>query len=234
LLIAIWITLVCLWTWRLDEDDPAARSGERMLLHSIGRSMLGMIARRTTWLALIFALTGGAAFEAAGALRGPYLVDHGVPEDTIGWFFALPSTALMLIGGLAGGVVSDRWGRVRCVAGFLLVIVASVAALALLPAAAGTGVRLWLFAALYAGIGLFTVASYALFMDLSDPVAGATQFTLFMAATNACEAWSGWAGGQLVERGGYAMAFMVMAAVSAVSLACLPPLARNGSVADRD
>jgi hypothetical protein len=43
-------------------------------------------------------------------------------------------------------------------------------------------------------IGLFTAASYALFMDLTDPKLGGTQFSAFMAATNGCESWSGWAG----------------------------------------
>ncbi len=225
LLAAIWITLAYLW-WRPLADGDLETAGMREVVRRVGRSTLGLLARRTTWCAVVFALTGGAAFEAAGALRGPYLVDHQVAEETIGWFFAVPSTAAMLVGGLVGGVCSDRVGRVRAVGASLVLIVLAVGALAAMPESMGSAGRLAWFGILYLGIGLFTASSYALFMDLADPVAGATQFTAFMAATNVCEAWSGWAGGQLVERSGYPLAFAVMAAVSLLSLGLLVPLAR--------
>ena len=42
----------------------------------------------------------------------------------------------------------------------------------------------------YAAIGVFTASSYALFMDHTEPAVAATQFTAFMALTNACESWA--------------------------------------------
>jgi len=227
LLVAIWITLACLWIWPLRDDDAETVSTTEVI-QRVWTSTRALVARRTTWCALIFALTGGAAFEAAGALRGTYLVDHHVPEETISWYFALPSTAAMLVGGIVGGVWSDRSGRVRTVGGSLLYIIVVVGLLASLPADSGATLQLAVFGTLYFGIGLFTASSYALFMDLADPVAGATQFTAFMAATNACEAWSGWASGQIVEFSGYPLAFAVMAVVSILSLAALVPLRGSG------
>jgi hypothetical protein len=82
------------------------------------------------------------------------------------------------------------------------------------------------YGALYFCIGLFTASSYALFMDLTDARAGATQFTAFMAATNACEAWATWSGGRLAEGGGYALAFGTMSAVSVAGLIALALLGR--------
>ncbi len=74
---------------------------------------------------------------------------------------------------------------------------------------------------MYFFVGLFTVSSYALFMDLTHPRLGATQFTTFMAATNGCESWSAWAGGRLASSSGYPAAFFVMSVVSLLSLGIL-------------
>jgi PAT family beta-lactamase induction signal transducer AmpG len=62
-------------------------------------------------------------------------------------------------------------------------------------------------------------------MDLTDPKLGGTQFSAYMAATNGCESWSGWAGGQIVSRAGYAASFIVMSGVSLLSLNLLKGLA---------
>jgi hypothetical protein len=79
----------------------------------------------------------------------------------------------------------------------------------------------WL-AGLYVFIGLFTAASSALFMDLTDPQLGGTQFSTFMAATNGCESWSAKVGGLWAAKFGYPGALGLM---SLVSLAALPLLA---------
>jgi hypothetical protein len=76
---------------------------------------------------------------------------------------------------------------------------------------------------MYLFIGLFTAASYALFMDLTDPEIGGTQFSAFMSATNACESWSALAGGRIAGASGYPAAFVVMCIAS---LGSLPILAR--------
>ena len=76
--------------------------------------MLGALreafALRSTWLGLGFALTGAAGFEAAGQLAGPFLVDRGVDNDTIGVFFGVYVVSATLLGGLLGGWLSDRYG----------------------------------------------------------------------------------------------------------------------------
>jgi MFS family permease len=176
-------------------------------------------------------LTGAAGFEVAGLLAGPYLGDHGATSEQVASFFGLGAVGAPLLGGLIGGIVSDRWGRHRSVALFLV----GFSLLVLLLAWADTwspGPSLTLLMVIWVGlyffIGLFTASSYALFMALTDPKLGATQFSTFMAATNGCESWSGRAGGALAERGGYALGF---AAMSLVSLASLIFLRRLGSSA---
>jgi len=75
---------------------------------------------------------------------------------------------------------------------------------------------------LYFGIGLFTAASYAFFMDITEPRLAATQFSAFMGATNLCESWSAFTIGRMIALFGYPAAFI---GISVLSLAALPALA---------
>ncbi len=72
------------------------------------------------------------------------------------------------------------------------------------------------------GIGAFTTASYALFMDISRPAIAATQFSAFMGATNGCESWSSFASGKLIASHGYPTSMLAM---SLISLLAIPLLA---------
>ncbi|MRR39403.1 hypothetical protein EG829_33110 [bacterium] len=69
--------------------------------------------------------------------------------------------------------------------------------------------------------GLFTASSYALFMGVTEPGVGTTQFSVFMAAPNACESWSAPAVGRIIPSFGYGAAFAAMAAVSLTMLLCV-------------
>lgn len=218
----IWITLLAVLILGGPEAAPADRSGLFV------RALIGALRRPATWLGLAFALTSAAAFEATGQLAGPFLVDRGVEASTIGVFFGVTVVAAMLAGGLLGGRISDRWGRLRSVATFLAGFVAMILLLAAADrAGAGqTMTLLALLAGMYFFVGLFTAASYALFMDLTDPRLGGTQFSTYMAATNGCEAWAVWTGGRIAGSAGYPAAFVVMSAASLISLLVLPGVSR--------
>jgi len=207
--------------------DPA--SG-RSRLQGFARTLREAFARPATWSGLAFALVAAAAFEAAGALAGPLLVDRGVGQETIGLFFGLPAAALMLLGALAGGTLADRGRRRATLAAALLGVVASVLLLAAIDAGGASSPRLLLapLAAMYLFVGAFTAVSYAAFMDLTDPRLGATQFSTFMAATNGCEAWATAAGGVLAARAGYPAALAALSVVSLAALALIPALAGSG------
>jgi MFS family permease len=175
--------------------------------------------RRTTWVGLGFALISAAAFEATGQLAGPFLVDRGVPGETIGVFFGGFVVGATLTGGLIGGALSDRWGRTRSVGFFLAGFVVMIACLSLADlTSANATVLMAGLTGMYVFVGLFTAASYALFMDLTDPRLGGTQFSTYMAATNGCESWSAWAGGRIAGTSGYPAAFLAMSAASLASL----------------
>ncbi len=211
LLVAILGTLSLL----LVAHEPVAAGGRAG--HGLGAALATALRRRTTWLGLLFALLAGAGFEAVGAVAGPFLVDRGQSAEAIGAFLAFPAIVATVGGGFLGGAFADRAGRARAAATTLALLAGAIFALAALPGA-GARATFALLGVIYLGIGGFTATSYALFMDLTDPRLGATQFSSFMAATNACEAWAGFAVGLLVVRVGYAPAFGLLAAASLVGL----------------
>lgn len=242
LLVAAWlgwdwiVILLVAWIWMtlavvLAVEAPLAVTPSRAA-GDFRRALGDALRQRTTWMGIAFALTSAAAFEATGQLAGPFLVDRGIAAPTIGLFFGIVVVAAMLSGGLLGGVLSDRWGRRRSVAVFLTGFVAVILMLAAWDTAGGAGpaILLVLLAAMYFFVGLFTAASYALFMDLTDPRIGGTQFSTFMAATNGCEAWSTWTGGRIAGSAGYPAAFVALCLVSILSLLLLKvvrPLRRD-------
>jgi nitrate/nitrite transporter NarK len=195
--LVVWSSLALLLCSR--EPPTPARNREGM--RTFGAQLVAAVKRRSTVLGLLFAALAGAGFEAVGAVAGPFLIDRGVAEDQIGWFFTVVSVPCMIAGALVGGPLSDRLGKRRAVAILLVTLASAIVALALGDASLPplqVAPRLALLAVVYVAIGLFTAASYALFMDLTDVRLAATQFTAFMALTNVCESWSSFAVGRLV------------------------------------
>ncbi len=189
-------------------------------------NLVAIFTNRRMWQGLGFALLAGAGFESTGVLAGPYLIDLGASADAVGIFYGLPVVAATLVGGLLGGFFSDRFDVRRGVALSLTGWVMMIGALSFAHLSAPGEVRLaipfGLLTGMYFFVGSFTVSSYALYMKLTDKSAAATQFSAFMAATNGCESWSGWAGGQLSGLFGYATSFAALAVVSLASLRLLP------------
>lgn len=191
--------------------------------------------RSSTWLGLLFALIGGAAFKSLEVVIGPLLVDRGYSEQEIGVFSAGPMILLMIVGSLIGGHLADRRACPSSVAAALLAFVVPIGLLAIFDHGYGSvrGAHLLvLLAAAAFGIGLFTAASYALFMDLTRPGIAATQFSAFMGATNGCESWSSYAIGRIIPVAGYPAGLLSMCAVSLLALPVLFALSRSRASRD--
>jgi len=208
------------------------RDNPETLLHRL-KSVLSNVrtAMRGSrfWIGLAFALTGPAAFKAFEVVIGPFLIDRGLTQQEVGKFTAIVMIGAMVAGSLVGGRLADRFSRKGFVAVSLIFIVASLTTLAIadiVTEQSGGRFLLVLIAVTAFGIGLFTVAAYAMFMDLTEPRIAATQFSAFMGATNGCESWSTLAMGQMIAGYGYAFGILSLCAVSAVSLLLLPLLHR--------
>jgi len=185
---------------------------------------------KNTWFAILFALTSAAAFEVAGGLAGPFLTDLKLSQESIGIFFALPVVLAMFIGGLIGGYISDKINRKSAVRLFLTGFVAAVIIISIynfIEPFVNEYVFLSAYTVMYFFVGLFTASSYALFMDLTNPNIGGTQFSTYMAATNGCEAWTVWSAGYIVAGYGYSPAYILMGIVSLASLLFLRKIKIN-------
>lgn len=198
---------------------------------TVRNAILTALARRSTWFGLAFAGLAGAGYEATAALAGPWLLERGVALESLGRWQAVGVPVMIVIGSQLGGIVADwRGHRVTTavgLVGFVLAIAGLVAGELIAPAAMG-GPATWLgLGAMYCAVGVFTVGSYALFMDLTDARIGGTQFSAFMSATNGCEAWSLAIGGSLAAQWGYAGSVSLLSAVSIGCLGLLPYLQRR-------
>jgi len=168
-------------------------------------------------------------------VAGPLLIDCGRSSEYVGVFFAFPVVAATAIGALAGGGLADWLGHARAVACLTAVIALDVSALAAAYAASlGVSTIVGLLTALDLLYGAFAASSYAMFMDLTDPSLGATQFSAFMGATNLCEVWATYAVGRLVVTLDYAGAFLILAVVSFVSIPLVLGLRTLGAKQDVD
>jgi len=193
------------------------------------RAAFGVLFRsRIVWYAFGFALLAGAVFEGLGSLAGPLLIDMGRSEADAGFFFSVPAIVAMIGGALVGGYASDRLGSRAAVTWTFLLLVGLVLLFSsgLILGWIRAGEVIGGLTAVYAGIGLFTASSYALFMDLSLSPYSATSFSAYMGVTNMCESWSAFAAGLLVPNVGYGIAFAVLALVSIASLAFLRGVSR--------
>ena len=187
------------------------------------QTLLAAFERRTTWIGIAIALIAGAGFEAIGGLVGPFLLDRGSTAERNGWFFAIPVVACMIVGSILGGLLADRLGHRRLVATSVAAIAAWIGLVGIADHFGLAGIPLMaLIAPIYIGVGLLVASSYALFMDLSDPAVGATQFSTFMGATNLCEVWAVAAAGAIAGQAGYATAFSTTALISLLALLLLP------------
>ena len=204
--------------------EPVLISGSENRFEIFKKNFVLSFSKKNTWLAILFALTSAAAFEAAGGLAGPFLTDLNFSQETIGFFFALPVVLAMFIGSLVGGYVSDKIKRKNAVALFLagfVIPIIFISGYTNFNNNVNSTLLLSAFTLMYLFVGLFTASSYALYMDLTNPEIGGTQFSTYMAATNGCEALAVWAAGITVSSFSYSAAFLLMSVVSLLSLSIL-------------
>jgi hypothetical protein len=216
LLAVIWSSSLLVLTSRESEPVATERGTFAGRLAMLGPKLRDVFSQKSTLLGLVFALVAGAGFEGVGALAGPFLIDRGLESGQVGRFFGLNAVLGMVAGSVAGGFLADVLGKRKTVS--LSIVSLSVTILVLsaydmLVSPPTVLLTLAMLTVLYLFIGLFTTSSYAMLMGITDARVGATQFSAFMAATNACESWAGFAAGRAVPSFGYGGAFGILALV---------------------
>ena len=193
-------------------------------LTTMGCEIIRSLRSRKIWIGFLFALSAPAAFKSMEAIVGPFLIDRGYSEFQIGKFTATVMIGGMIVGSLLAGRFAARSQGVGFVATALFLNVGTIALLASGDFFLGgrAGLHLFIFLALVSvSIGWFTVALYQWLMNLTSPQLAATQFTAFMAATNACEAWSTALLGSLESKFGYPLAILGLCGLSIIAATLL-------------
>jgi PAT family beta-lactamase induction signal transducer AmpG len=184
-----------------------------------------VLTKKATWAGIAFAAVAGTGFHGATAVLGPYLHDRGFTEAQTGSFFGFNLLATF-VGSFIGGVLADKYGRRRMTFTFLVLTAASVLTIALVDQFFWSRTLGYaLFQWLHVCIGLFTVSSYGMLMEITDHEVSATQFSTFMGAVNICESWTStaFAAAFRVYKS-YAINFALFACISLIALFLYPAL----------
>jgi PAT family beta-lactamase induction signal transducer AmpG len=201
------------------------------------RSFLGS---RGAFAGVAYALLPNGAMALSLALQSNLAVEFGMNDDQVA-ALSLATTVVGAAGMVVGGWLSDRLGRRRTLAVFLVMM--SLPALYLMwilqragytmPRAPGSAPmpeligHLWIAGVAYAAaMGLMYGPRTAVFMDITNPRVAATQFTAYMAMLNVGIAFAATWQGMAVEAFGYPITLLADAAFGLVSLPLLPLLQR--------
>jgi MFS transporter, PAT family, beta-lactamase induction signal transducer AmpG len=149
----------------------------------------------------------------------------GLSSDEIAALTGVVEPLAGVVGALIGGVLADRYGARRTIAGFMVGIAACMATW-------GIATELWAFrpfvfgwtVAFHGCIYAYNAASLGMYMSLSNPRISATHFAIFMASTNLTYAWTAPLGGQIADAHGVAPLFVVAAVLQLVTIVLLAPI----------
>jgi PAT family beta-lactamase induction signal transducer AmpG len=201
------------------------------------------IGSRGALVGVVFALMPAGAYALGLALQSNLAVELGMNDSQVG-VLNLWTTILSALGCVVGGWLSDRFGRRRMLALFLIATSLPTLWLAWVmhqagwvmpvdPQAAGRPVppaalvsTFWAMSMIYSiPQGLMYGTRTALFMDVTTPRVAATQFTAYMAMLNVVISytarWQGWA----IEKWGYPLTLTADGLVGLLGIALLPLMA---------
>lgn len=214
-----------------------------------------MFLDRRALIGLFFALLPAGAYGLGLTVQSNLSVELGMSDKRIA-DLGLITNIIGAAGCVAGGWLSDKLGRKRMLALFVASMSLPAFYLAWVlhqhgwimpvdptaadrPIAPGVVVSaLWISSMVYAlSNGLMYGARSALFMDITNPLVAATQFTAYMACLNFVIAYSAQWQGFALERWGYPITLTIDGIAGIVGLILLPFLGatrRQGSRGPHD
>jgi PAT family beta-lactamase induction signal transducer AmpG len=219
----------------LHPNGPLAAIGKEIWTF-IAEAVRSFLGSRSAFLGVFFAILPVGAYALGLALQSNLAVELGLNDNQVATL-NLWSTVLSALCCIAGGYLSDRFGRKRTLALVLGATAIPTLWLAWTMQQAGwihtialdapnrpvpSAALVWTFWAttlVYSVFnGLFYGIRSAQFMDITNPKVAATQFTAYMALMNFAISytgrWQGWA----IEKFGYPKTLLADALIG------LPPL----------
>ncbi|MEP7296676.1 MAG: MFS transporter [Burkholderiales bacterium] len=195
---------------------------------------------RPALVGVVVALLPAGAYALSLALQSNLAVELGLDDNQIGQL-NLASTVIFAFACVAGGWLSDRFGRRRMLALFIVLTVLPTLWLAwtmwqahwIMPVDLKQPNRpqpstlllltFWAASLTYSVFqGLYYGVRTALFMDVTTKAVAATQFTAYMAMSNVAISYTSWWQGHAIGRWGYPVTLAIDAAVGLVVVFLLP------------
>ncbi|MEO5616490.1 MAG: MFS transporter [Candidatus Eisenbacteria bacterium] len=208
-------------------------------------SVRAFFGTRAALVGVIFAFLPAGAYALGLNLQSNLAVELGLNDTQVG-ALSLWTAVISAVGCVAGGWLSDRYGRRRMLALFIVLMAVPTAIFAFQMQQAGwimpvsptdparpvpptwLVTQFWIMVLVYAAFqGLSYGIRSALFMDVTSPRVAATQFTAYMAMLNFAIAYSANWQGVAATRWGYPTTLGIDAGVGLVCLACLPFMAQR-------
>jgi PAT family beta-lactamase induction signal transducer AmpG len=221
-------------------DGDAAAAIGRELLAFVRDSWRAFTGSRPALVGLLVALLPVGAYALSLALQSNLAVELGLDDNQIAQL-NLASTVIFAFACVAGGWLSDRFGRRRMLGLFIFLTVLPTLWLAwtmwqaqwILPVdlkltnrpqpSAMLIATFWMASLSFSVFqGLYYGVRSALFMDVTTKAVAATQFTAYMALSNLVITYTSWWQGQSIVRWGYPVTLALDAAAGLVVLFLLP------------
>jgi len=241
------VTLFVAVPMRVPKGPPRTPSGDgpvtrtvKEIADFVAAACRAVFLNRSAFIALIFAALPAGAYGLGLALQSTLGVELGMSSSQVATLNVI--TTLVNAGGcIAGGWLSDRFGRRRMLALFVASMSIPTLYLAMImqrhgwimpvdPTLADRPVpdaailtAFWAASIVY-GLcnGLMYGTRSALFMDVTTPAVAATQFTAYMAILNSVISYSALWQGRAVERWGYPITLAIDGVIGVVGLVLLP------------
>lgn len=178
------------------------------------------------WWGVAVAMLTPVGYALVGTAMTRLLrADLHLGEEEIATLTGLVDPAAGVIGALLGGFLADRLGARHALALTMMGMAACLGAWGGLPDLWASWWFVVAWTALFQGlVNAYSAASLGMFMTLSNPAIGATQFSVYMAAVNLTYSWTSPAGGAIADGYGYPTLFAVAAIVQLVTIGLLPLL----------
>lgn len=205
---------------------------------------------RAALVGVIVALLPFGAYALSLALQSNLAVELGLDDNAVAQL-NLASTVVFAFACVAGGWLSDRFGRRRTLALFVFLTVVPTLYLAWAMQQAGwilpvdvtasnrptpdPGLVVTFWAAVIAFNvfqGLYYGVRSALFMDVTTPAVAATQFTAYMAMSNLVISYTSWWQGLSIVKWGYPATLLLDSIVGLAVLLLLPLMSARRARAD--
>lgn len=173
------------------------------------------------WLPIVLLYAIGE--NVSTTLIRPLLVDRGLSLSEIGWLLGTIAYTARIVAALIAGVVIMRWGRKKSLIAFG--IIANVATLLYIFPAVGVASPPILYSICILVSGLQSMAYTALLtaiMDRSNPATAGTDYTTQISVVFVGVIATTVMSGILAEAVGYAIAFIIGAAVSLLGVLLIP------------